>query len=137
MSAVCGTRGDRPVRTQISCSLIRSECFPWHAGGALYHAIIRLQIFPGRQKRNRAAVYFHDGFCLLDPGVNEIGKLVVALSAKPAPIPVTRSSHIAMHLALLMGFRALEVCALEWAAINLQSETPTATVTKSKTRAGL
>ena len=36
-----------------------------------------------------------------------------------------------------MGFQALEVCALEWSAIDLDGAGPTVTVTRSKTAAGL
>ena len=36
-----------------------------------------------------------------------------------------------------MGFRALETCALEWRAVSLDGDTPTVSVTTSKTAAGL
>ena len=72
-----------------------------------------------------------------DPKVNELGLLVAALLAEPSPVPVTRPTRLALLLTLTMGFRALETCSLEWRAINLEGDTPTVTVTASKTKAGL
>jgi integrase len=80
-----------------------------------------------------------DGIVLVgpDPRTNELGALAAALLADPTPIPVSRSTRLALALTLTMGFRASEVCSLEWAAIGLEGEAPTATVTASKTKAGL
>jgi integrase len=80
-----------------------------------------------------------DGAVLVgpDPTVNEIGRLAHALLAEPSPVPVSRPTRLALLLTLHMGFRALETCSLEWRAVSLDGETPTVTVTTSKTNAGL
>lgn len=80
-----------------------------------------------------------DGAVLVGPDarVNEIGALVAALNADPRTVPVNDATRVALLLTLLCGFRALEVCALEWRAIALDREPATATVTTSKTKAGL
>jgi integrase len=72
----------------------------------------------------------------LDPATNEVGKLILALRAKTAEIPVSRPLRIAIHLCLLLGVRALEACSLEWSAVRLDDDLPTLVVTKSKTKAG-
>jgi integrase len=72
-----------------------------------------------------------------DPSVNELGILVGALQDDDFRARATRSTRIALLLTVIMGFRALEVCALERRAVNLDSAGPTVTVTRSKTRAGL
>jgi integrase len=72
----------------------------------------------------------------LDPTTNELGKLVMALGAEPAEIPVSRPLRIAIHLCLLLGIRALEACSLEWSAVRLDDNLPTLVVTRSKTKAG-
>ena len=72
-----------------------------------------------------------------DPNPNETGRLVDALISDPTPIPVSRPTRIALMLTLIMGFRAVETCSLEWRAINLDGDAPTVTVTTSKTSAGL
>jgi integrase len=71
-----------------------------------------------------------------EPNLNELGRLVAALTAEPSPVPVNRATRLALMLTLRMGFRALEVCALEWRAIDLDGDTPSITVTRSKTAAG-
>jgi integrase len=85
-----------------------------------------------------------DGLVLVGPDVetNELGRLVAALEAEPAPIPVSRPTRIALDLTLRMGFRALETCALEtcaieWRAVSLDGDAPSLSVTTSKTSAGL
>jgi integrase len=81
-----------------------------------------------------------DGRVLVAEGeskLNEIGKLVLALEDHPTARPESRPSRIAINLCLLLGLRALEVCALEWSAVRLDDEGPSLTITKSKTRAGL
>jgi integrase len=80
-----------------------------------------------------------DGSALVgpDPTENEIGRLVAALLAEPSPVPVSRSTRLALMLTLTMGFRALETCSLEWRAVHLDEVAPTVTVTTSKTSAGL
>ena len=80
-----------------------------------------------------------DGEVLVGPDVreNELGRLVVALTAKPSPIGAGWATRIALLLTVAMGFRALEVSALEWKAIDLDGEAPSITVTRSKTKAGL
>ena len=70
-----------------------------------------------------------------DPKVNELGRLAAALAAEPSPVPVSRPTRLALLLTLMMGFRALETCSLEWRAIDLDGEA--VTVTASKTKAGL
>jgi hypothetical protein len=72
-----------------------------------------------------------------NPKLNEMGKCVLALNADPTLKPESRSSRIAINLCLLLGVRALEICALEWSAVRLDDETPSATITRSKTKAGL
>jgi integrase len=72
-----------------------------------------------------------------DPKVNELGRLVAALSAEPSAVPVSRPARLALLLTLMMGFRALETSSLEWRAINLEGDAPTVAVTSSKTSAGL
>src|ERR1700722_425407 len=72
-----------------------------------------------------------------DPKVNELGRLAAALSADPSPVPVSQETRIALLLTLGMGFRALEACSLEWRGVDLDSDTPSVTVTTSKTKAGL
>ena len=72
-----------------------------------------------------------------DPKLNETGRLVDALISDHTPIPVSRPTRLALMLTLIMGFRAVETCSLEWRAINLDGDAPTATVTTSKTSAGL
>jgi integrase len=71
-----------------------------------------------------------------DPKLNELGLLARALTVEPPLIPISTATRAALMLTLRMGFRALEVCALEWRAINLDGIMPTATVTRSKTAAG-
>jgi integrase len=72
-----------------------------------------------------------------EPNLNELGRLVAALTDEPSPVPVSRTTRLAVMLTLRMGFRALEACALEWRAIELEGEAPSATVTRSKTTAGM
>ncbi len=72
-----------------------------------------------------------------EPNLNELGCLVTALTDEPPPIPVSRKTRLALMLTLRMGYRALEACALEWRAIELGGEAPSATVTRSKTTAGM
>jgi integrase len=71
-----------------------------------------------------------------EPNLNEIGRLMAALTAEPAPVPVSRTTRLALMLTLRMGFRALEAGALEWRAIDLDGDAPSVTVTRSKTPAG-
>jgi integrase len=68
-----------------------------------------------------------------DPKVNELGRLAAALAAEPSPVPVSRLTRLALLLTLMMRFRALETCSLEWRAIDLDGEIVT---TASKTKAG-
>ena len=93
---------------------------------------------PPAKERPRDRILF-DGKVLVGPnaGLNEIGRLAAALMADPSPIPASAPTRAAILLVLLLGFRALEVCALEFGAINLNSSIPTLTVTVSKTKAGL
>jgi integrase/recombinase XerD len=79
-----------------------------------------------------------DGKVLVGPDatVNELGRLVAALSADPSPIPVSRPTRIALLLTLRLGLRALETCSLEWRAVNLDGD-GSVSVTTSKTSAGL
>jgi integrase len=89
------------------------------------------------KERPRERVLF-DGEVLVDPArpkLNELGQFVAALQADPSPIPASRPTRIAILLSLLLGFRASEVCGLEWTNIDLGDE-PTVTVAKSKTDAG-
>lgn len=80
-----------------------------------------------------------DGAVLVgsNPKTNEIGPLVAALLADPSPVPVSRPTRLALLLTLHMGFRAHEACSLEWRAISLDRDSPSVTVTSSKTSAGL
>jgi hypothetical protein len=80
-----------------------------------------------------------DGKVLIgpEPNLNELGRLVAALTDEPSPLPVSRTTRLALMLTLRMGFRALEASALEWRAIELEGEAPSATVTRSKTTAGM
>jgi integrase len=80
-----------------------------------------------------------DGAVLVgpDPRLNELGRLVCALTADPCPVPVSPPTRAALMLTLRMGFRALETCSLEWRAIDLDGAAPSITVTTSKTSAGL
>ena len=72
-----------------------------------------------------------------DPRLNEIGRLVVELLDVSSARPAKRQTRLALLLTLLLGFRALEVCSLEWSAVDLDGAFPTVTVTRSKTAAGL
>jgi integrase len=72
-----------------------------------------------------------------DPRLNELGRLVCALTADPTPLPVSSPTRAALMLTLRVGLRALETCALEWRAVDIDSTTPSITVTRSKTGAGL
>jgi len=72
-----------------------------------------------------------------DPSVNELGRLVTALTADPSPVPVSRPTRIALLLTLRLGLRALEACSLEWRAVTLGGDAPIVSVTRSKTSAGL
>jgi integrase len=72
-----------------------------------------------------------------DPSVNELGRLVAALTADPVPVPVSRPTRIALLLTLRLGLRALEACSLEWRTVDLDGAAPSITVTTSKTSAGL
>jgi integrase len=80
-----------------------------------------------------------DGAVLVgpDPRLNELGRLVCALTADPCPVPVSPPTRAALMLTLRLGFRALEACSLEWRTIDLDSAAPSITVTASKTSAGL
>jgi integrase len=79
-----------------------------------------------------------DGQVLVGPDArtNEIGALMGALNAKPRPVQISDATRVALLLAILFGFRASEVCALEWRGVSLDREVPTISVTKSKTKAG-
>jgi integrase len=92
---------------------------------------------PARE-RPRDRILF-DGKTLVgpDPRVNELGRLVAALSADPCPVPVSWGTRVALLLTLALGFRALEVCSLRWSSVDLDSTAPSVTVTTSKTDAGL
>jgi integrase len=73
-----------------------------------------------------------------DPRLNEVGHLIFALTGDdPCQVPVRPPTRAAIMLTLRMGFRALEACSLEWRAIDLDGDTPSVTVTTSKTSAGL
>jgi integrase len=80
-----------------------------------------------------------DGSVLVgpDPRLNELGRLVSALSDDPSSVPVSASTRVALMLTLRLGLRALETCSLEWRAIDVDSALPSITVTRSKTSAGL
>jgi integrase len=80
-----------------------------------------------------------DGKVLIgpEPSLNELGRLVAALTDEPSRVPASRTTRLALMLTLRMGFRALEASALEWRAIELEGEAPSATVTRSKTAAGM
>ena len=79
-----------------------------------------------------------DGKVNVGPEVelNELGRLVAALCDDPSPVPVSKATRAAITLTLLLGLRAAEAASLEWRAIDL-GETPTLSVTRSKTKAGL
>jgi integrase len=79
-----------------------------------------------------------DGAVLVgpDPRVNELGRLVCALTADPSPLPVSSPTRDALMLTLRLGLRALETCSLEWRAVDIDSAAPSITVTRSKTGAG-
>jgi integrase len=64
----------------------------------------------------------------------EIGRLAVALTDADAAGP-DRSTRAAIYLALSLGMRAGEVCAMEWSAIRLDDEVPTLTIVRGKTQA--
>ena len=80
-----------------------------------------------------------DGTVLVgpDPRVNELGRLVCALTAEPSPLPVSTPTRAALILTLRLGLRALETCSLEWRAVDLDGAGPSISVTTSKTSAGL
>jgi integrase len=71
-----------------------------------------------------------------DPKLNELGMLVRALMTS-GDLPADPPTRTALLLAILLGFRSLEVCSLEWSSIRLDGEPPTLNVGKSKTKAGL
>jgi integrase len=81
----------------------------------------------------------YDGTVLIssDASVNELGRLVAALNADPRPIQISDSTRAALLLTLMFGLRALEACSLEWRAITLDRDSPSLTITTSKTKAGL
>jgi integrase len=62
-----------------------------------------------------------DGAVLVgpDPRVNELGRLVCALTADPSPLPVSSPTRDALMLTLRLGLRALETCSLEWRAVDI------------------
>jgi integrase len=72
-----------------------------------------------------------------DPRINETGRLAAALLAEPSALPANRPTRLALLLTLIMGFRALEVCSLEFSAVDLDGDSPSVAVTSSKTPAGL
>jgi integrase len=76
-----------------------------------------------------------DGAVLVgpDPRVNELGRLVCALTADPSPLPVSSPTRDALMLTLRLGLRALETCSLEWRAVDIDSAAPSIIVTRSKT----
>jgi integrase len=79
-----------------------------------------------------------DGVLLMGPNLrlNELGVVAAALMDDDWSRSDGKASRMALMLTLRMGFRALEVCALEWSAIDLDVGTPSLTVTRSKTKAG-
>jgi integrase len=90
------------------------------------------------KERPRDRVLF-DGKVLVGPDsrVNELGRLVSALTSERTPLPVSRATRVALLLTLGLGLRALEACSLEWRGISLDGEEPTVSVVASKTKAGL
>lgn len=90
------------------------------------------------KERPRDRVLF-DGHLLRGPDAssNELGLLVQSLKEGDRHVQAAKPARIAILLTLIMGFRALEVCGLEWSALNLESPDPAVTVTRSKTKAGL
>jgi integrase len=81
----------------------------------------------------------YDGKVLVGPNpkINELGRLVAALTAEPSALPVGRRTRLALLLTVVLGLRALETCSIELWAVSLDDERPTMTVTTSKTAAGL
>ena len=80
-----------------------------------------------------------DGVVLVgpDPRLNELGRLVCALTAEPSLLPASAPTRAGLLLTLRLGLRALETSSLEWRAVDLDSSAPSVTVTTSKTSAGL
>lgn len=73
---------------------------------------------------------------LMDPELNESGRLIAALRSKdgPGPDSATRS---ALLLGLLLGMRAGEVAALEWSAVRLDDSMPVLVIAAGKTKAAI
>jgi integrase len=80
-----------------------------------------------------------DGGTLIapDPRTNETGQLTCALITEPSPVPVSRSTRLALMLTLLLGLRVSETSSLEWRGILLDGDSPTVSVLRSKTKSGL
>ncbi len=71
---------------------------------------------------------------MIDPELNETGRLVAALKSSDAtggPDPGTKA---ALLLGLMLGMRAGEVAALEWSAVRLDDPTPVLVIIAGKTK---
>ena len=80
-----------------------------------------------------------DGAILVasNPENNELGRLISSLQSETSEIPVRRPTRVAILLAAILGFRALEASSLEWEGVRLENERPSITIARSKTKAGL
>jgi integrase len=71
---------------------------------------------------------------MIDPELNETGRLVAALKSADEPGP-DHGTRVALLLGLLLGMRAGEVAALEWSAVRLDDPTPVLVIVTGKTKA--
>ena len=71
---------------------------------------------------------------MIDPKLNETGRLVAALKSDDAPGP-DRGTRAALLIGLMLGMRAGEVAALEWSAVRLDEPTPVIVIVSGKTKA--
>lgn len=72
---------------------------------------------------------------MADAALNETGRLALALADEDAPGRPDRGTRAALRLGLLLGMRAGEVAALQWAAVQLDDTPATLTIVSGKTAA--
>jgi integrase len=71
---------------------------------------------------------------MIDPELNETGRLIAALISADKPGP-DRGTRAALLLGLMLGLRAGEIAALEWSAVRLDDPMPVIVIVSGKTKA--
>jgi integrase len=71
---------------------------------------------------------------MIDPELNETGRLITALMSADGPGP-DRGTRAALLLGLMLGMRAGEIAALEWSAVRLYDPMPVIVIVSGKTKA--